>query len=76
MRFRVATPSYGWNAFAWDVAIVTLGVALAIGTERVVQRYNWNQDARHASHAIKTELSEHRLAALDRLAVQPCLRDN
>jgi hypothetical protein len=74
MRLRIATPSYGWNAFAWDVGIVALGVALAIGAERLVQRYNSNQDARHASDAIKAELSGHRLAAIERLAVQPCLK--
>lgn len=72
--FRLPTPSYGWNAFGWDVAIVAVGVALAIGAERTVQRYYWQQDASQASEAIKAELAEHQRDALERLAVQPCLK--
>jgi hypothetical protein len=75
MRFlRLRSPSYGWNAFGWDIAIVAIGVALAIGVERLVQRYYWQQDARQASQAIKAELAEHQLDAIERLAVQPCLK--
>lgn len=75
MRFlRLPTPSYGWNAFGWDVAIVTVGVALAIGAERLAQRYYWRQDASQASGAIKAELTKHQIDALERLAVQPCLK--
>jgi hypothetical protein len=76
MRFRISTPSYGWNAFAWDVAIVALGVALAIGAERIVQRFYWSADARQASETIKAELTEHEVDAIERLAVQPCLKQH
>lgn len=74
MRFRIPRPIDGWPAFGWEIAIVTIGVILALGGERLVQQYNWRQDARQASAAIKSELAEHQLAALERLAVQPCLR--
>ena len=73
-RFRIPEPSIGWGAFGWEVGIVAIGVALAIGAERVVQKYNRSEDAKQASAAIKAELTEHRLAAIERLAVQPCLK--
>src|SRR5438876_11542912 len=74
MRFTPPKPPHGWREFAWEIGIVFVGVVLALGGERVLQQYNWQQDARQASAAIKTELSQHRLAALERLAVQPCLK--
>lgn len=67
-------PPSGWRTFAWEVAIVFIGVVLALAGERLIQEYNWNQDARKASADIEDELAEHRLAALERLAVQPCLK--
>lgn len=74
MRLRIPRPSHGWRAFGWEIGVVAIGVALAIGAERLVQQYNWNQDARQASEAIEAELTEHQLDAIERLAVQPCLK--
>ena len=74
MRFALPEPPHGWRDFTWEIAIVFIGVVLALGGERLIQQYNWRQDAQKASAAIKAELAEHRLAALERLAIQPCLR--
>lgn len=74
MRPTLPEPPHGWREFAWEVAIVFIGVVLALGGERLIQQYNWRQDGRQASATIKAELVEHRLAALERLAVQPCLK--
>ena len=74
MRFTLPKPPNGWRVFGWEIGIVFVGVVLALGGERLIQQYNWRQDARQASAAIKAELAEHRIAALERLAVQPCLR--
>lgn len=74
MRFTMPEPPHGWRDFAWEIAIVFMGVVLALGGERLIQQLNWRQDARQASAAIKAELAEHRLAALERLAIQPCLK--
>lgn len=74
MRFTLPKPPHGWRVFAWEISIVFIGVVLALGGERLIQEYNWRQDARQASAAVKAELAEHRIAALERLAVQPCLR--
>jgi hypothetical protein len=74
MLFALPKPPNGWRDFAWEIAIVFTGVVLALVGERLIQQFNWRQDARQATAAIKAELAEHRLAALERLAVQPCLR--
>ena len=74
MRFTLPEPPHGWRDLTWEIAIVFIGVVLALSGERLIQHYNWRQDARQASAAIKAELAEHRLAALERLAIQPCLK--
>ena len=74
MRFTLPKPPHGWRALAWEISIVFTGVVLALGGERLIQHHNWRQEARQASMAIKAELAEHRLAAFERLAVQPCLK--
>ena len=74
MRFAMPEPPHGWRDFGWEIAIVFMGVVLALGGERLIQQFNWRQDAGQASAAIKAELAEHRIAALERLAIQPCLK--
>ena len=74
MRFTLPKPRGGWRDFLREISIIFIGVVLALGGERLVQQYNWRQDARQASDSIKAELAEHRIAALERLAVQPCLK--
>lgn len=74
MQLTLPKPPHGWRDFVWEIAIVFIGVVLALGGERLIQEYNWRQDARQASAAIKAELAEHQIAALERLAVQPCLK--
>lgn len=74
MPTTIPEPPSGWRTFGWEVAIVFIGVVLALAGERLIHAYNWNQDARKASADIKKELAEHRLTALERLAVQPCLK--
>lgn len=71
---RIPKPVNGWPAFGWEIGVVAIGVALAIGVERLVTRYNWNEEAKQASVAINAELFEHQLDAVERLAVQPCLK--
>ena len=74
MRYTLPKPPDGWRTFLWEVSTIFIGVVLALGGERLIQQFNWRQDARQASSAIKSELAEHRIAALERLAVQPCLK--
>lgn len=74
MRLTLPKPPHGWPEFAWEIGTVFVGVVLALSGERLLQQYNWRQDARQASAAIKAELAQHQLAAIERLAVQPCLK--
>ena len=57
-------PPHGWNAVAWELAIVTLGVLIALGAQQVVQTIQWTSDVRETRKALDAELSRD-LAAFD-----------
>ena len=66
-------PPHGWNAVAWELAIVTLGVLLALA----VQRWSENRELQEKVHASKAalrdELSEHYEYAVEFRTVYPCI---
>ena len=74
MVMRLLRPLHGWRAFFGEIGIVFVGILLALSAERLVQEYNWRQDARQARVAIKNELNLQRIDAVERLAVQRCLK--
>lgn len=74
MVMRLLRPLHGWRAFSGEIGVVFVGIVLALGAERLVQEYNWRHDARQARAAIKTELNGQRIDAVERLAVQRCLK--
>ena len=66
-------PAQGWPAFAWEVGIVVLGVAIALGAQEAVEALNERQEAAKTRAALNTEIEEN-LAILElRRAAQPCI---
>ena len=73
MHFHLPKPLHGWREFAGEVGIIVVGVLIALGAQQVVERWQWNQSAEQASHAIQLELAVQQRDAVERLVVQPCL---
>jgi len=63
-RLFKPTPPHGWNAVAWELGIVTLGVLVALGAQQIVQTIQWKSDVRETRRALDAELSRD-LAAFD-----------
>ena len=66
-------PPHGWNAVAWELAIVTLGVLVALGAQQWAEQRSGHAKARHATTAIKGELGDHYANAIEWRMVHPCL---
>jgi hypothetical protein len=49
-------PPHGWNSVAWDLAIVTLGVLIALFAQQLVQNLNDRAAAEEARKNIRAEL--------------------
>ena len=66
-------PPHGWNAVAWELAIVTLGVLVALGAQQVVDDVHQRGEARDAEQAIRGELELNMAKLKSRAAKKPCV---
>jgi hypothetical protein len=67
MHFHLPKPLHGWRAFVGEVAIIVLGVLIALAAEQLVESYRWSREVKEARLAADSELAhdvgvfEHRL---------------
>ena len=72
-RLMKLKPPHGWSAVAWELAIVTLGVFVALGAEQLVSNWNWQGEVRDSDRRISNELGDNLVNAYERLAINDCL---
>jgi hypothetical protein len=66
-------PPHGWNAVAWELAIVTIGVLIALGAQQAAENVNERREAAETRTAVTKEIRE-TLAILElRRLAQPCI---
>lgn len=70
--FRIKPP-HGWNAVGWELAIVTLGVLIALGAQQIVQWLNDRSVAADTRAEITDELNSNLMSMALRQAVEPCI---
>ena len=66
-------PPHGWRAVAWELAIVTLGVFVALGAEQLISNLRWQGEVRDSDRRISDELGYDLAYAYERLAINDCL---
>ena len=72
-RMLKLKPPHGWNAVAWELAIVTLGVLIALGAQQIVQ---WLTDRRTAAETraeVTDELNSNLMSLALRQSAEPCI---
>jgi hypothetical protein len=74
-RLLKLNPPNGWNAVAWELAIVVLGVVIALGAQEAVEELRWRDEVRLTEHALTIEIAESVLHASERQMVSRCLSD-
>ena len=60
MHFRLPKPLHGWNAVAWELAIVTAGVLLALGAQQLVDDIHQRGEVAQLVGALRAELADNR----------------
>ena len=73
MHFRLPKPLHGWRAFAGEVAIIVLGVLIALGAEQVVETIHWRQRLHDSDRALELELGESVGQAIVRVRENSCV---
>jgi hypothetical protein len=74
MHFHLPKPLHGWRAFVGEVAIIVLGVLIALGAEQAVQTVEWRQKVDAAVGDMDNELgSGDGPEAYERIALHDCV---
>ena len=68
-------PPSGWNAVAWELAIVVVGVLIALGAQQAVEERRWRDEVRLTEDALTIEIADSVLHASERQMVNRCLSD-
>ena len=72
-RMLKLNPPNGWRAVGWELAIVTLGVLIALGAQQWAEKRSWRAKATGAIAPIRIELGDHYAHAIEWRLVQPCM---
>src|SRR5688572_6142552 len=75
LRLIRLNPPNGWNAVAWELAIVVVGVLIALGAQQAVEEFRWRHEVRLTEDALTIEIADSVLHASERQMVSRCLRD-
>lgn len=74
MHFHLPKPLHGWREFVGEVAIIVLGVLIALGAEQGVQSVEWRQKVDAAVADMNNELgSGDGPEAYERVALHDCV---
>lgn len=74
MHFHLPKPLHGWRAFVGEVAIIVLGVLIALGAEQAVQSMEWRAKVGAAVADMDNELgSGDGPEAYERAAIHDCV---
>jgi hypothetical protein len=60
MNFHLPKPPDGWNRVAWDLAIVTIGVLIALAAQQAVDGWQWRERVRIVRQSLMGELANDR----------------
>lgn len=73
-RLLKLKPPHGWSAVAWELAIVTLGVLIALTAQQWADERTWRRKVEATKTALREELSRHYSFAVEFRTVYPCMQ--
>lgn len=72
-RLLKLKPPHGWNAVAWELTIVTLGVVIALGAQQIVEAMSDRSTASETRAEVTDELNSNLMILALRQAAEPCV---
>ncbi|MEO7504879.1 MAG: hypothetical protein ABIT69_06830 [Sphingomicrobium sp.] len=73
MFLKKLKPIHGWRMFFGEVAIIVLGVGIALVAQQLVEDWTWRTDVAQARRQLIAETHDNFTYAAERLAAQPCI---
>jgi hypothetical protein len=72
-RLLRVKPPHGWNAVAWELGIVTLGVLIALAAQQWVEDVQNRRIARETREALRDEIEDNLVSIQLRSTAAPCI---
>lgn len=72
-RMLKLNPPHGWRSVIWELAIVTLGVLIALAAQQWADERSWQAKVSQSRSAIRDELGKHYSWSVEWRVVTPCL---
>jgi hypothetical protein len=66
-------PPHGWPSVWWELAIVTLGVLLALGAEQTIKGWDDGRELKAVREALRSEVRRNLTAVHFRAQMKPCV---
>lgn len=73
-RMLKLNPPNGWRAVGWELAIVTLGVLIALGVQQLAEADNWRSKVKDGQERLKAELLINGAYMAEQVMVAPCVK--
>lgn len=73
MHFHLPKPLHGWREFGGEVAIIVLGVLIALAMEQVAESWHEHSSAREARDAIRSEVGDDLGSLQQRIGMEGCI---
>jgi hypothetical protein len=73
MHIHVPKPIHGWKQFFNEVFVIVVGIAIALGGEQLIERWNEHHQAERSLDAIKDEIANNAGSLSQRLATDDCI---
>jgi len=73
-RLVKLNPPHGWNAVAWELAIVVLGVLIALGAQQTADEIHWRKEVADFRTALRAEVSNNLATYTFRTSEDRCVR--
>jgi hypothetical protein len=73
-RLLKLKPPHGWNAVAWELAIVTLGVLIALGAQQIVEAMQWRREVAGFRDSVRGEIAINLGTYPYRAKQKPCIK--
>ena len=76
MRVTWPRPIQGWRTLLGEIAIIVVGVLIALGAQQAVEDYKWNRDVAAGREALRNDYVEIVVNARERIGLDRCLRNH
>lgn len=72
-KLTALRPPHGWAVVAWDLAIVTIGVLIALVLQQWAEERSADAKTQEALNGIRAELANHYRSSIEWRVVEPCI---